>query len=64
MQTSAQWWEKIRDDNELLIGWLQKQYHGERTAAERIRRYCVKNAPAGAVKRLEAIALEEELHAV
>lgn len=65
MQTSAEWWERVRDDRALLIDWLQKQHHGERTAAERIRRYAVQYAKGTkAIALLEKIAFEEELHAV
>jgi len=36
MKTSKEWWNETKGDNELLIAWLKKQYHGEAVAAERI----------------------------
>jgi rubrerythrin len=36
MLNSKDWWNKVRQNPELLLDWLRKQYHGEQTAYERI----------------------------
>lgn len=65
MKTSEQWWAETKADAAKLASWLQRQAHGERTAAERIRRHVV--GAAGRISRarmtFERIAREEELHA-
>jgi rubrerythrin len=39
MRTSLEWWNETKSDEQKLIAWLKKQYHGELTAAERIKSY-------------------------
>ena len=63
MQTSAQWWAETKSDEVKLIAWLQKQYHGEITAADRIEDFCLSRAPANWVPSLKRIAREERTHA-
>ena len=63
-RTSLAWWESILVNPEQLVTWLQKQYHGEVTAADRIRtfasHYC---ADERQQKVLGVIASQEEDHA-
>lgn len=65
MKTSAQWWLETKQDNNKLVIWLKKQYHGELTAAARIREFvysrCTDTRHAST---LNTIALQEELHAL
>ncbi len=64
MRTSLAWWEAVLVNPEQLVTWLQKQYHGEVTAADRIRtfasQYCTDLRQQ---KVLEVIASQEEDHA-
>ena len=66
MTDSKQWWESVKKDNSRLIEWLKKQYHGEVTAAERIRvfinRFGHQAAPSE-IHILKEIAEQEENHA-
>jgi rubrerythrin len=63
-RTSQQWWEDTLRNPEALVGWLQKQYHGEATAAIRIRnfsdKFCEKLTD---LRTLGIIAGQEEKHA-
>ena len=65
-QTSAQWWNKTKSDPIKLIDWLKDQYHGEKTAAKRIKELfftagnTLTNAEASLLQR---IIKEEEVHA-
>lgn len=65
-QTSAQWWNKTKSDPIKLIDWLKDQYHGEMTAAKRIKELfftagnLLTNKEASL---LERIIKEEERHA-
>lgn len=61
--TSKQWWDKTKASTESLVNWLQRQYHGEVTAAERIEKYCLADAPPQWKKTLEVIASQERKHA-
>jgi rubrerythrin len=65
MKTSQQWWTEIKASPEQLLVWLRKQFHGEVTAAERIRRYCINQLPDNdrRARVLEVIAAQEEMHA-
>ena len=38
MKTTQQWWDEVSSDEAKFIDWMKDQYHGERTAAERIRK--------------------------
>jgi rubrerythrin len=64
-RTSEQWWADTRQDPELLQEWLQKQYHGEVTAAERIQSFANALAEPGshAERLLHIIAGQETDHA-
>jgi rubrerythrin len=67
MKTSAGWWQTVKADPELLLDWLRKQYHGEATAAVRMRdflnRYGEQARDPRWVATVEEIARQEELHA-
>lgn len=64
-RTSRAWWDETKRDDVCLLAWLQKQHHGEATAAERIRRYCVDAVDALDPRRkvLLTIAEQEDAHA-
>lgn len=67
MKTTEQWWNEVKADEALLIDWLKKQYHGEATAAGRIREL-VKlmdedKHNAQQAFTLGVIAKQEEIHA-
>lgn len=64
MITSKQWWDKVKNDDGLLIDWLRAQYHGEKTAAIRIKSEFSKfEMDVAQTALIEKIAKEEELHA-
>ena len=66
MQTSLQWWNKTKSNPDLLISWLKNQYHGERTAAVKIRELFLAegiNLSEKEKKSIIQIAKEEDLHA-
>jgi rubrerythrin len=65
MKTSKEWWVETRTDEVKLIDWLQKQWRGEVTAAERIMRFADQFAVSGSndYKVLDAIASQERIHA-
>lgn len=63
-QTSVQWWNKTKKDGRKLVDWLQNQYHGEVTAADRIEQYCTSQAPEEWKEMLKTIAMQERMHAV
>ena len=66
MQTSLQWWNKTKSNPDLLINWLKNQYHGERTAAVKIRELFLTediNLSEKEEKLILQIAKEEDLHA-
>lgn len=63
-RTSLQWWEHTLANPDELIVWLQKQYHGEVTAATRIRAFAAQHCTdARNARTLEVIAHQEETHA-
>lgn len=64
-RTSRAWWDEIKRDDVRLLAWLRKQHHGEATAAERIRRYCVDALDSLDPRRriLLTIAEQEDAHA-
>lgn len=66
MKTSMQWWNETKGDPEKLIHWLKQQYHGEVTAAKRIKELFL--APGNTLTNKQAsiilrICKEEEIHA-
>ncbi len=62
LQTSQQWWEKIKADENRMKGWLAKQYHGEMTAHLRITDFGERFAPDNRrVKHLLSLIAEQEL---
>lgn len=64
MKTTAQWWTETKNNPELLMDWLKDQYHGEATAATRIRDFSNQFATTDLRKEiLECIAIQEERHA-
>lgn len=67
MKTSQEWYDSIKHDNAKIIKWLKDQYHGEVTAAERIRSLILCYNPPGNQEKwkntVEVIALQEEQHA-
>jgi rubrerythrin len=64
-RTSEQWWEEVKADPAKLESWLQKQYHGEVTAADRIRDFAEKfsQPDTRASRILNLIASQEMDHA-
>jgi rubrerythrin len=67
MRTSAEWWRDVGADPALLMDWLRKQYHGEATAAVRIREFLSRFGNQARAPRwsavVEEIARQEETHA-
>lgn len=67
MRTSAEWWQAVKADPALLLDWLRKQYHGEATAAVRMREFLARFGPEARdprwVATVEEIARQEESHA-
>lgn len=64
-QTSAQWWNQTKGDPIKLINWLKDQYHGEMTAAKRIKElfFVAGNTLTNKeASLLERIISEEEIH--
>lgn len=61
---SKQWWEKVKQNKDLLNDWLIKQYRGEVTASDRIikfsEQYC---NDAKHSKVLAIISEQEKTHA-
>lgn len=62
--TSQQWWAEIKQNPTKFNEWLRKQYHGEVTAASRIRAMADETVNAEAKRTLEVIASQEEQHAL
>ncbi len=62
MKTSQQWWIETKADPAKLNDWLRKQYHGERTAAERIEEMAMEALPVYQ-PNLMLIAAQERQHA-
>lgn len=64
-RTSEQWWAEVKTNPDQLVGWLQKQYHGEVTAAERINGFAEQFAAPDtrASRILRLIAGQEIDHA-
>lgn len=65
VRSSAAWWTATRDDPPRLHAWLQAQYRGEVTAANRIEALRDRHARPGtrAHRVLTAIAAQERDHA-
>lgn len=67
MRTPAEWWDAVKADPGLLLDWLRKQYHGEATAAVRMRdfldRFGTQARDPRWVTTVEEIARQEETHA-
>lgn len=63
MKTSQEWWKEVKNDPIKLQYWLQKQYIGEVTAADRIRQFRDDHAPIKHHKVLNIIANQESQHA-
>lgn len=59
MKTSIQWWNKVKYNEKLTIKWLEAQYHGELTAAARIKVI----AERFNNETLRVIAKQEQMHA-
>lgn len=63
-RTSRAWWEHTLAHPGALIEWLKKQYHGEVTAAVRIRDFSdLHCTEVSALRMLGIIAGQEEKHA-
>lgn len=63
-RTSQEWWNATRDNPEAFIKWLKDQYHGEITAAERMRSLILVHEAKSTWKdTVEEIASQEETHA-
>jgi rubrerythrin len=67
VRTSAEWWSAVKVDPVLLMDWLRKQYHGEATAAVRMRDFLARFGAQARdprwVNTVEEIARQEETHA-
>ena len=63
LQSSEAWWKEVSQSKEKFADWLQKQYHGENTAAQRIRQMAEETEVEAHKFVLEKIALQEEYHA-
>jgi len=67
MRTSSEWWRQVKADPALLLDWLRKQYHGEATAAVRMREFLARFGGQARdprwVATVEEIARQEEAHA-
>lgn len=63
MKTSQEWWNEVKADNLKFIAWLQKQYVGEVTAADRIEKYAISYAYPREERILRVIAAQELKHA-
>lgn len=63
MKTSAQWWEEVKANPALLENWLKDQYHGEATAAARLKEIAAKVEHYDVARTLKVIASQEEDHA-
>ena len=64
-RTSEEWWANVREDEGQLNRWLEKQYHGEVTAAERILDFArtYTEPDTRAARLLNIIAGQETDHA-
>lgn len=61
---SLEWWNKTKASPEKLLKWLKDQYHGEVTAATRIRELIlIYDANPKWKETVELIASQEEKHA-
>lgn len=64
MKTVNEWLEDVLDNPIKMVDWLSKQYHGEATAANRIREFSNRFASQEKYKVvLDLIASQEETHA-
>lgn len=64
MKTSKEWWDEVKVSPVALEDWLQKQYTGEVTAADRIVKLGEQfTVDTKAKSILAAIAQQEETHA-
>jgi hypothetical protein len=63
MQTSKEWWEKIKADEEAFRTWLMKQYIGEVTASFRIQDIAARTESGLHKAILARIASDEKRHA-
>jgi rubrerythrin len=65
MRTSREWWESVKAEPAALLSWLRNQYHGEKTAAIRLRLFLDRFPPASPIARMivEKITKQEEQHA-
>ena len=65
MKTSQEWWNETKQDDAKLDRWLLSQYHGEVSAAQKIKllrdQFAQDNKRAA--RLLSIIAAQEELHA-
>ena len=63
MKTSAQWWNEVKANPALMTDWLKDQFHGEVTAAARIREFASTVSDARIASTLNNIAEQEADHA-
>lgn len=64
MKTVNQWLDEVLHNPEKMVDWLTKQYHGEATAANRIRAFSDQYAIDPKHKKiLDFVARQEEQHA-
>jgi tRNA isopentenyl-2-thiomethyl-A-37 hydroxylase MiaE len=64
MKTSKEWWDTLLADNDKMVDWLKRQYHGELMAGGRIREvFKVFELSQEDAKKVAKVAREEDLHA-
>jgi rubrerythrin len=63
MKTSNVWWNEVKNDEVKLCSWLKDQYHGEVTAAARIKEIADSVSDARVSITLKTIAQQESTHA-
>lgn len=64
MKTTKQWLTEVKADPAKLTQWLERQYVGERLAADRIQELATAKKDTRYGKVLERIAADEQKHAV
>lgn len=66
-RTSQQWWDALKGDEQALLTWLTKQYHGESMAAQRLQQFLAQYGEQATSEKwqqtVELIAQQESEHA-
>jgi len=61
-KSSQEWWDRTKNDENLLNHWLKNQFHGEITAAQRIKNFADQTEDSKNRRILDVIALQELQH--